>query len=230
MTLVPEDRIKTGLVGQYVHRGQHHASPRCGADQASAARTAGAPPLRRTATAPTRRRCSSVASRSGELSGGNQQKVLLGAALGPNRPCSILMHPTAGRRHRLQGDDPPDRRGLPQRRAGGPARQRRTRGTRVLRPGAGLGPRPPRARRAAHCPRTSSRGHGRFPPPEPRQAGIGNEHSGTHRYRQRPAQRHRNPGRHTPTAAAPAGTSESLLRPNWPSCRSSSSSSSSARC
>ena len=40
--------------------------------------------------------CHSVSQNVGELSGGNQQKVLLGSALSPNPTVLILLHPTAG--------------------------------------------------------------------------------------------------------------------------------------
>ncbi|OZC73998.1 sugar ABC transporter ATP-binding protein [Rhodococcus sp. 06-462-5] len=96
VTLVPEDRIKTGLVGEMSIEDNITFTT--------------LPMLSTRGMLSTRRRhraadtardelgiaCSSVAQPVGQLSGGNQQKVLLGAALGPQPKVLVLMHPTAG--------------------------------------------------------------------------------------------------------------------------------------
>ena len=96
MTLVPEDRIKTGLVGGMSIEDNvsfttlRGLTGRLLIDRKARRRFA---EQKRTELGVA---CSSVSQPVGELSGGNQQKVLLGAALGPNPAVLVLMHPTAG--------------------------------------------------------------------------------------------------------------------------------------
>jgi simple sugar transport system ATP-binding protein len=96
VTLVPEDRKKTGLVGEMSIEDNITLTILPALTKRGLLSTRA-----RHRTADTAREdldiaCSSVAQPVGELSGGNQQKVLLGAALGPKPKVLILMHPTAG--------------------------------------------------------------------------------------------------------------------------------------
>jgi len=96
VSLVPEDRIKEGLVGGL--------SVEDNATMATLRSLTKGPLLdlraRRRSAERTREAlgvaCSSVRQPVSELSGGNQQKVLLGAALAPRPAVLVLMHPTAG--------------------------------------------------------------------------------------------------------------------------------------
>jgi simple sugar transport system ATP-binding protein len=96
VTLVPEDRIKTGLVGGMSIEDNvsfttlRGLTGRLLIDRKARRRFA---EQKRTELGVA---CSSVSQPVGELSGGNQQKVLLGAALGPKPAVLVLMHPTAG--------------------------------------------------------------------------------------------------------------------------------------
>jgi simple sugar transport system ATP-binding protein len=96
VTLVPEDRIKTGLVGgMSIEDNITFTTLRNLTKTILIDRRA-----RRTFADQKRAElgvaCSSVSQPVGELSGGNQQKVLLGSALGPQPAVLVLMHPTAG--------------------------------------------------------------------------------------------------------------------------------------
>lgn len=96
VTLVPEDRIRSGLVsGASIEENLTLASlaeltKRVLLDRRQRRRSA------ETARSELGIACSSVSQPVGQLSGGNQQKVLLGAALGPRPVVLVLMHPTAG--------------------------------------------------------------------------------------------------------------------------------------
>jgi simple sugar transport system ATP-binding protein len=96
ITLVPEDRIKEGLVGGLSIEDNitlttlRQLTKNVLLDRRKRRRAA------ETARAELGVACSSVDQPVGQLSGGNQQKVLLGAALGPRPTVLILMHPTAG--------------------------------------------------------------------------------------------------------------------------------------
>jgi simple sugar transport system ATP-binding protein len=96
VTLVPEDRIKEGLVGGMSIEDNvtlttlRQLSGNVFLDRKKRRQVA------EQARADLGVACSSVDQPVGQLSGGNQQKVLLGAALGPTPTVLILMHPTAG--------------------------------------------------------------------------------------------------------------------------------------
>ncbi|MFC9359904.1 sugar ABC transporter ATP-binding protein [Rhodococcus sp. NPDC057014] len=96
VTLVPEDRIKTGLVAEMSIEDSITLQILPELSKRGLLSTRG----RRKFAAQAREEfgiaCSSVAQPVGQLSGGNAQKVLLGAALGPKPKVLILMHPTAG--------------------------------------------------------------------------------------------------------------------------------------
>ena len=161
VTLVPEDRIKTGLVGGMSIEDNITLDHAAWLDRSGCSSTA-----RPDAASPNSARPSSAspAPRSaqpvGELSGGNQQKVLLGAALGPNPTVLVLMHPTAGVDIASKATIMQIVEQLPPRRPGGTAGQRRARGTRLLRPRPGVGPRPPSGGRRQYPRGRTGRSHG----------------------------------------------------------------------
>ncbi|GLR85900.1 sugar ABC transporter ATP-binding protein [Bradyrhizobium iriomotense] len=96
ISLLPEDRIKTGLVGglsiedNITLPSLKTFSRRVLIDRKARRKFAEA---NRTDLGIA---CHSVTQAVSELSGGNQQKVLLGSALSPNPAILILLHPTAG--------------------------------------------------------------------------------------------------------------------------------------
>ena len=96
VALLPEDRIKTGLVANMSI--EHNITlPHLKAltkgilIDSKASRTFSEGSATELGVA-----CSSVDQKVGELSGGNQQKVMLGAALSTDPSVLILLHPTAG--------------------------------------------------------------------------------------------------------------------------------------
>jgi simple sugar transport system ATP-binding protein len=96
VTLVPEDRIREGLVGgmsieDNVTMTTLRPLTKGLFIDLKARREAAEQAKTELGVA-----CSSVRQPVGELSGGNQQKVLLGAALGPRPTVLVLLHPTAG--------------------------------------------------------------------------------------------------------------------------------------
>jgi simple sugar transport system ATP-binding protein len=97
VSLVPEDRIKEGLVGGLSI--EDNATMTVLRNLTTRGLLLDLRARRRSAEA-TREdlgvACSSVRQPVGQLSGGNQQKVLLGAALAPRPAVLVLMHPTAG--------------------------------------------------------------------------------------------------------------------------------------
>jgi len=96
ISLLPEDRIKTGLVGGLSIEDNitlphlKAFSKRILIDRKARRQFA------ETNRADLGIACHSVAQPVGQLSGGNQQKVLLGSSLSPNPTVLILLHPTAG--------------------------------------------------------------------------------------------------------------------------------------
>ncbi|WP_396912538.1 sugar ABC transporter ATP-binding protein [Mycolicibacterium sp.] len=96
VTLVPEDRIKSGLVGSLSIEDNLTLTT---LRQLSGPLLLDGKKRRLVAEVASRElgvRCASVRQPVGQLSGGNQQKVLLGSALRPNPKVLVLMHPTAG--------------------------------------------------------------------------------------------------------------------------------------
>ncbi|RRH93990.1 sugar ABC transporter ATP-binding protein [Mesorhizobium tamadayense] len=96
MALLPEDRIKTGLVGSMsIEDNITLPSLKAFSKRVLIDRRA-----RRKFSEDNRADlgivCHSVKQGVGELSGGNQQKVLLGSALSSNPSVLVLLHPTAG--------------------------------------------------------------------------------------------------------------------------------------
>ncbi|MBB6469144.1 simple sugar transport system ATP-binding protein [Aminobacter lissarensis] len=96
VALLPEDRIKTGLVGG-MSIEDNMTMPSL---KAFTKRILIDQQARRKFAEDNRADlgvvCHSVRQNVGELSGGNQQKVLLGSALSTNPSVLILLHPTAG--------------------------------------------------------------------------------------------------------------------------------------
>ncbi|NSL21739.1 sugar ABC transporter ATP-binding protein [Agrobacterium tumefaciens] len=96
VALLPEDRIKTGLVGG-MSIEDNMTLPSL---KAFTGRFLMDGKARRKFAEDNRSNlgvvCHSVRQNVGELSGGNQQKVLLGSALSTNPSVLILLHPTAG--------------------------------------------------------------------------------------------------------------------------------------
>ncbi|NTC82512.1 sugar ABC transporter ATP-binding protein [Agrobacterium tumefaciens] len=96
VALLPEDRIKTGLVGG-MSIEDNMTLPSL---KAFTSRFLMDGKARRKFAEDNRSNlgvvCHSVRQNVGELSGGNQQKVLLGSALSTNPSVLILLHPTAG--------------------------------------------------------------------------------------------------------------------------------------
>ncbi|MGY0571725.1 sugar ABC transporter ATP-binding protein [Bradyrhizobium sp. RDM12] len=96
ISLLPEDRIKTGLVG-CLSIEDNITLPSL---KAFSRRVLIDRKARRQFAEANRRdlgiACHSVTQNVSELSGGNQQKVLLGSALSPKPTVLILLHPTAG--------------------------------------------------------------------------------------------------------------------------------------
>ncbi len=123
------DQRRTGR--RVVYRGQHHAHHAAAADQERPTGPQEAPPRRR--DGPRRTRGGLQLGRPAGRATQRRQPTE-GAPRGGSRPAADRLDPDAPdrrSRYRLQGDDPPDRRGLPPRRTRGPARERRTRGTGV---------------------------------------------------------------------------------------------------
>ena len=96
VTLLPEDRIKTGLVGclsiedNITLPSLKAFSKRVFLDRSARRRFAEENRVDLGIA------CHAVTQSVGQLSGGNQQKVLLGSALSPQPTVLILLHPTAG--------------------------------------------------------------------------------------------------------------------------------------
>ncbi|MFH9009696.1 sugar ABC transporter ATP-binding protein [Streptomyces afghaniensis] len=96
VSLLPEDRINTGLVGgmsiedNITMPALKKLTRRVLLDRRARRRFA------ETNRTELGVKCSSVAQPVGELSGGNQQKVLLGSALSTDPAVLVLLHPTAG--------------------------------------------------------------------------------------------------------------------------------------
>lgn len=96
VTLVPEDRIKSGLVAQMSIEDNVTLTTLRGLTRRVLLDRRGQRAAAERARTELGVKCASVRQPVGELSGGNQQKVLLGAALGPQPQVLVLMHPTAG--------------------------------------------------------------------------------------------------------------------------------------
>jgi simple sugar transport system ATP-binding protein len=96
VSLLPEDRINTGLVGgmsiedNITMPALKKLTKRVLLDRRARRRFA------ETNRTNLGVKCSSVSQTVGELSGGNQQKVLLGSALSTDPAVLVLLHPTAG--------------------------------------------------------------------------------------------------------------------------------------
>ncbi|MEX3958784.1 sugar ABC transporter ATP-binding protein [Trinickia sp. EG282A] len=96
ITLLPEDRIQTGLVANLsiednITLPNLRKLSRGALIDARARRRFAEKSANELGVA-----CSSVTQKVGQLSGGNQQKVMLGAALSTTPQVLILLHPTAG--------------------------------------------------------------------------------------------------------------------------------------